>query len=199
MKKYDQGRSLRKTSQPTNTVVIPTADQITSLKPPNFNSHDEFPELPISQVSQTDSLVSQDIDMDAYSVPKTVDKCDQKLPAAKAVETSNMFETLSSADDSESITGPEHAVPNPSPIFIYGITDKYHFGKSLYAVCQIKPCVKHASDYIRFQVKTQTDYDKIIAFCQQQKCQYATERPKKDRPLKVVIRKLPIDTPIQDT
>lgn len=51
---------------------------------------------------------------------------------------------------------------------------------------------------IRFQLETTADFDKLTAYCNQMKTQYTTDVAKQDKPFKVVIQKLPIDTLPQD-
>jgi len=81
----------------------------------------------------------------------------------------------------------------PPAIFIYGITNRYQFSKTLTATCQIRPVVKQTAEFIIFQAQSKADFDKLQIYCLQQQIQFALETHKQDRPLKVVLRKLSID------
>lgn len=83
----------------------------------------------------------------------------------------------------------------PPPIFIYGVEKRYALQQSINKFCKETPYVIHTGDAMKIHLRNVADYDKTLAFCQQAKYQHATERAKEDRPLKAVIRKLPIDTP----
>lgn len=58
--------------------------------------------------------------------------------------------------------------------------------------------VSSTQQHVRFQSINYVDFDKLVAYCTQQKYQYATEVPKKDRLFEVVIRKLLSDTLTKD-
>jgi hypothetical protein len=86
----------------------------------------------------------------------------------------------------------------PPPFYIYGIKEKFRLIKTLLPTLQAQPAVYHNSDSIVVHFKTWADLEKVKAYCQQQGYDHAMERPRQDRPLKVVIRKLPIDASIVD-
>jgi len=46
----------------------------------------------------------------------------------------------------------------------------------------VQPKIQYGKEYIRFQLGTKSDYDKMTAYCIQAKYQFATVVPKKDSP-----------------
>lgn len=65
---------------------------------------------------------------------------------------------------------------------IYGISNKYIFSRTLSATCCNKPRIRQGKDFI----------------CLQTKAQFTTDVPKKNRPYKIVIRKLLLDNSCED-
>lgn len=195
MDKFKKNRFPRKQTTSSDNDLIPPVV-------PDLQSKEQFPVLSIpEQVKVNSSQESpNDMDTDGFVAPKKTFRTKQHVNAETITPISNNFDVLSNAsdmDDRQSLSS-QHTISKPPAIFIYNINDKYHFGKTLSAVCQVKPIVRHASDYICFQAHNKADYEKLEAYCIQQNKQYSTTIAKKDRPLKVVIRKLPIDTPTQD-
>jgi hypothetical protein len=143
----------------------------------------------------------------------------QKSPAKKEgfppLPTNNKYDVLSpqDLDDMEVVVvdTPEanasqsaselhtQGKPNkPPPFFIYGVTNTHTFVKTLTVNLKEKPDVKHNKERIRIQALCNADFDKMKAYCEQTGTQYATGIIKSERPIKVVIRKLPIDMNIEE-
>lgn len=116
-----------------------------------------------------------------------------------SVATHNRFESLSQNDDdddeklSKSTKNTKKA--KPPPIYVYGVQNKFQFSRTLAAVCRTKPRIYHTQQQVRFQTNSYADYEELKTYYNQQKYQFATELPNLERPFKVVMRKLPIDTP----
>lgn len=192
-----------------------SSDSTQTKTPPNIHSKDEYPTLPpkdpphapevdpqkvpLPGPSRDHELSDEDSDgaMDAedFINPK---KTARVPPPVKddAVALTNKFSALST-------TGKENAPPppktsRPPPIFIYNIQNKFQFTKTISAVCKIKPLYQHTSEYIKLQVQTQEDYNKLQTYCKQTNTRFSTEISKAERLFKVVIRKLPEDTPPED-
>lgn len=79
------------------------------------------------------------------------------------------------------------------PLFVYEIENKYNLTKILHSICHLPPICTHGKNYLKIKTFSQAD-EKTIGYCTQKSIQFATEPSKRDRPLKLVIRKLPIDT-----
>jgi len=138
---------------------------------------------------------ASDMEHDGFVTPRKTAKGTAYSNQNQPLSTANQFDPLTDNNDN---TPPVVIAVKPPPIYVYDIENKYHFSRTLAATCQKPPIIKHTNDFIKFQPENKADYDKIEAFCITQKLQYATEIAKKDRPFKVVIRKLPVDTLTQD-
>lgn len=145
-----------------------------------------------------------DIDSDSWIPPTKTAKLRNNKGAAASVSTQNRFDPLSQNDEeddddntaSQKVTNGKKS--KPPPIYVYGVNNKYQFSRTLASVCRTKPKISHTQQYVRFHTESYADYEKLKTFCSQQKYQFATEVPKPERPFKVVLRKLPIDTPTKD-
>lgn len=142
---------------------------------------------------------------------KTVKSTKRKSETISIVEFQNQFGSLNSEEntdkenkkprpeiDPENKIDQEKKTPitasKPPVLYIYGVENKYNFSRALMATCEIPPISTHNKERIKLQAQTKEDYDKFVAYCTQQKIEFATELPKKERPIKFVIRKLPADT-----
>lgn len=124
------------------------------------------------------------------------------------IPLSNRFASLSTDDVTEQMDSTPTANPTtaptapkvqkPPPIFIYGIKNTYGFIKSLAATVKEPPVIQQNKERIKFQLLNRADFDKIKTYCDQQQIEYATGITRGERPVKVVIRKLPLDTDISD-
>lgn len=124
---------------------------------------------------------------------------DLQVPAP--VPTNNSFQILSDETETmevQTTTPPRPIDRKPPPIFIYGIQNTYQFIKTLSRALKDPPRVQHNRERIKFQLLNNDDFSKVKTFCVQQQIEFATGIDKTQRPIKVVIRKLPIDTDIQD-
>jgi len=153
------------------------------------------------------------MEVERFISPKNYIRSSHFEVSVKPLPTPNKFDVLqdSHADGNDNLHEdcidksdqgfPSHPPTPPAPprslkppaIYVYGITDKYSFSKSLAAVCQDRPTIKHTSDFIKFQPYSKIDFDKLQTYCVQQKLQFATELRSPERPLKVLLRKLPFD------
>lgn len=113
------------------------------------------------------------------------------------VQTTNHYSVLKEA--SEEHLPHESSKPyKPGTLFIYCKTAKYQLTQNLYKLTKDPIRITHNSEGIIVYAKTQVDQAALITFCQTNKIDYATQRSKHEQPLKVIIRKLPIDTPTSD-
>jgi len=70
----------------------------------------------------------------------------------------------------------------PPALFIYEITHQYRFKQSLAKACNEEPLSYPSADGMKLHFKTMAAFDKALAYCKQTDQQYATERPREDRP-----------------
>lgn len=175
-----------------------------ALPPPDIDSQEEFPDLGATQNSLQSQITNEnafdissdtDMELDEFIKPKKTAKQskDKTIEMGSLVEFKNKFGTLNPNENTDNKDKQSKPL-KPPPLFIYGIENKYTFTRTLKATCQIEPLCNHNKERILIQTQTKADYDKIVAFCTHQKVQYASELPKRERPLKAVIRKLPNDT-----
>lgn len=130
------------------------------------------------------------VDIDGFRYPKIPIK-QKSSDQFSVASTSNRFDVLDSTDlvsASENGEQPdEKAKPPavyiygiPSAVYIYEITNKYCFTRSLYSIFFVAPKSRHGKDFIPFQVHTQSDIEKLVYYSRQSMLHFITDVPKKD-------------------
>jgi len=161
-----------------------------TLKPGNSNYTEQFSEL-----SDMEEEYSEE-ENNGFETPNKRHKqgrqsLNQPLFLVNFVQE-NQFAPLSQEEENPGQNKPR---PTGSPktgklpaLFVYNIRKQFEFIKSMKHLCKEVPTVLNTSDGLKFHFKIMPDFEKIETLCVQQKIEHATERPKQERPLKIVIR-----------
>lgn len=141
-------------------------------------------QLPNSELSHFSDIEGE------FELPRKTAKQSQ-VKTHVPLMTSNRFEALDITNQNDLTT---------FQLFVYEVKDVYIFTKNMLAsrICKKTPTIVHTRNYIKFIFDNMDDFYAAKSYCQNANQQFATTIPKKDRPIKVVIRQLPIDTLVDD-
>ena len=162
---------------------------------PKFDSTD-------NRVDDDDTSRDNTLDEDFIQPKKFCAVQQQTLPPP--IETSNRFIDLSpqetdKADSSPvSVSTTKQQGSSVPAIYIYNVTNRYKLIKQLLDKCNVKPQILNMRYTIKVKCLTYIDYTATINLL---KCigeEFSTDTAKSDQLLKVVIRNLPVDTPLVD-
>lgn len=120
--------------------------------------------------------------MKGFQSPKNPVKPRSSSPVP-CIGTINSFQllnpTASATNTAFGQTSPHEKQAKPPAIYIYGISNKYNFVRTLSVTCSRTRRIRHGKDLICFHVDIQDNFDKIKAYCLQTKLQFTTDVPKK--------------------
>ena len=122
------------------------------------------------------------------------------IPAPPPTETANQYAPLQDQDNAaQDVRDNLHSRPyKPGSLFIYSRTNKYLITQRITMLTKAPVRISHNAEGIIVNARTTNDQATIIQFCKENNIEFASQKAKHDQPLKVIIRKLPIETPVAD-
>jgi hypothetical protein len=137
-------------------------------------------------------------DNDGFIHPKKT--CKPQPNTTTPIATSNSFNPLQDASSTPSTDKSATHLQNtqPRPIYIYNLKKTFETLKTIRTLCRKEIRVINTSQHVKINCQTEEDHLTVKKFCIDYKLEHAITRPHRDRPIKIIIRKLPKDTPISE-
>lgn len=120
-----------------------------------------------------------------------------------AVPTRNSFEALDTSVtmDVETAAATSQKGPpatKPPPLVVYNTSNYQKLNGDIKSVISGSLRAVYLGDHVKYLFETMSDYQRATAFIEEHQMQYFTHQAPHDRLLKVVIRRLPEEIPVQD-
>ena len=155
---------------------------------------------------QTDGIVihpNEDVNDKDFIHPKKFCVIPEQNPPP-AIDIQNKFQVLSeinsvstnnSVSPISSVQKTDLSLPT---IYLYNVVNRYNLIKQILSMCQGKPKILNLRYTIKLKCFNKDDHTRLLNFLQRTGTEYSTDTARMDTPIKVVIRNLPSDTPVND-